>query len=63
MTYTCPYCRWLLPEPDPSGYPDTDQGRDNLATDYAYFDMEKEQHFCRRLARSLPPTRIEYLPF
>ena len=62
MTYTCPYCRWSLPEPDPSDYPDTEQGQDNLAADYAYFDLEKGQHACRRLARSLPAPLIEYLP-
>jgi hypothetical protein len=39
-------------------------GKDNgksLAADYAYFDLEKEQHACRRLARSLPAPRIVYL--
>jgi hypothetical protein len=63
MTYTCPLCDWCLLEPDPSDYPDTEQGQDNLAADYAYFDLEKERHDCRRLARSLPASHIEYLPF
>lgn len=58
-----PLCDWSLPEPDPSAYPDTEQGQDNLAADYAYFDLEKEQHACLRLDRSLPAPRIEYLPF
>jgi len=35
-------CRWSLPEPDPSDYPDTGQGCDSFAADYAYFEMEKE---------------------
>ena len=61
--YVCPLCDWSLPEPDPSEYPDTEQGQDNFAADYAYFDLEKEQHACRRLARSLPAPCIEYLPF
>jgi hypothetical protein len=61
--YVCPLCDWSLPEPDPSGYPDTEQGQDNLAADYAYFDLEKERHTCRRLARSLPAPHNEYLPF
>jgi hypothetical protein len=63
MLYVCQCCDWSLPEPDPSGYPDTEQGQDTLAADYAYFDLEKEQHACRRLARSLPAPRNEYLPF
>ncbi len=61
--YVCPLCDWSLTEPDPSGYPDTEQGQDNLAAEYAYFDLEKEQHACARLTRSLPAPRIEYLPF
>ena len=61
MIYTCPYCRWSLTEPDPSDYPDTEQGQDNLAADYAYFELEKERHACRRLAPALPAPRIEYL--
>ena len=63
MTYTCPYCRWSLPEPDPSEYPDTEQGQDNLAADYAYFELEKGRHACRSLARCLPAPRNEYPPF
>jgi len=62
MTYACLYCNWSLPEPPPSDYPDTEQGQDNLAADYAYFELEKEQHTCRRLARALPVPLIEYLP-
>jgi len=42
--YVCPLCDWSLPEPDPSDYPDTEQGQDNFAADYAYFELEKEQH-------------------
>lgn len=62
MTYVCPYCGWSLLEPDPSGYPDTEQGQDNLAADYAYFELEKERHACRSLVLALPVPRIEYLP-
>ena len=62
MTYTCSHCNWSLPEPDPSDYPDTEQGQDSLAADYAYFELEKEQHACRRLALALSSPRIEYLP-
>lgn len=58
-----PLCDWSLPEPDPSEYPDTEQGRDDLAADYAYYELEKERHACRRLAHSLPAPRIESLPF
>ena len=61
--YVCPLCDWSLPEPDPSEYPDTEQGRDDLAAAYAYFELEKKRHVCRRLARSLPAPRIESLPF
>ena len=61
MTYICPYCRWSLPEPDPADYPDTGQGQDTLAADYAYFELEKEQHACRRSLRALPAPRIVYL--
>jgi len=46
MMYVCPCCDWSLPEPDPSDYPDTEQGRDSLAADYAYFELEKELHSC-----------------
>ena len=62
MIYKCPHCKWSLPEPDPSAYPDTEQGQDSLAADYAYFELEKERHACRRFARSFPVARIEYLP-
>jgi hypothetical protein len=61
MTYICPLCDWSLSEPDPSEYPDTEQGQDTLAADYAYFEMEKEQHACRRSLRALPAPRIVYL--
>jgi hypothetical protein len=61
MTYICPYCRWSLPEPDPADYPDTEQGMDSLAADYAYFELEKDQHACRRSLRALPAPRIVYL--
>ena len=44
--HVCPLCDWSLPEPDPSEYPDTEQGRDNLAAEYAYFEMEKKHHDC-----------------
>jgi hypothetical protein len=62
MMYVCPYCNCSLPEPDPAEYPDTEQGQDSLAADYDYFEMEKEQHACRRLVRALPAPRIVYLP-
>ena len=58
MTYACPYCNWSLPEPDPSDYPETEQGQDSLAADYAYFELEKELHACRRLLRALPAPRM-----
>jgi hypothetical protein len=44
--YVCSHCDWSLPEPDLSDYPDTEHGQENLAADYAYFDLEKEQHDC-----------------
>ena len=63
MTYTCPRCKWSLSEPDPSAYPDTEQGQDDLAADYAYFEMEKKQHhFRRRLIKSLSAPHEEYMP-
>ena len=63
MTYACPCCDWSLPEPDPSDYLDTEQGQDNLAADYAYFELEKEQHECSGLLiRSLPSPHEEYMP-
>ena len=63
MTYTCPHCKWFLSEPDPTEYPDTEQGQDALAADYAYFELEKEQHNCRRrLIQSLSVPHEEYMP-
>lgn len=62
MTYVCPHCSWSLPEPDLSDYPDTEQGQDNFAADYAYFELEKERHARCHLAPALPAPRIEYLP-
>ncbi|MGD0856111.1 MAG: hypothetical protein ABSA18_09950 [Dehalococcoidia bacterium] len=63
MTYTCPYCKWRLSEPDPAAYSDTEQGQDALAADYAYFELEKEQHDCNGLLiRSLPAPHEEYTP-
>ena len=44
--YVCPLCDWSLAEPDPAGYPDTEQGQDNFAADYAYYELEKELHSC-----------------
>ena len=38
MIYACPFCNWSLPEPDPSDYPDTEQGQDSLAADYPFID-------------------------
>jgi hypothetical protein len=61
MIYVCPLCDWPLPEADPASYPDTEQDQDALAADYAYFEMEKEQHACRRSFRALPAPRIVYL--
>ena len=63
MTYTCPHCTWSLSEPTPAEYPDTEQGRDDLAADYAYFELEKEQHHClRQLIKSLAAPREECMP-
>jgi hypothetical protein len=62
MMYVCPLCDWSLPEPDPSEYPDTEQGQDSLAADYAYFELEKAQHACRHSLRALPAPHIVYLP-
>ena len=63
VMYTCSYCKWRLSEPDPAAYSDTEQGQDALATDYAYFELEKEQHECSGLLiRSLPSPQEEYLP-
>jgi len=61
--YVCPLCDWSLPEPDPSGYPDTEQGQDNLAADYAYFELEKELHSCvLHIMESLDALRGGRLP-
>ena len=63
VTYICPYCRWSLSAPDPAAYSDTEQGQDALAADYAYFELEKEQHDCNGLLiRSLPAPCEEYMP-
>ena len=63
VTYVCPYYKWRLVEPDPAAYSDTAQGQDALAADYAYYELEKEQHECSGLLiRSLPSPQEEYLP-
>ncbi len=64
MTYTCPLCRWYLGEPDPSEYPDTEQGQDALAADYAYFELQKEKHNCRcQLIETVAVLYEDNLPF